>query len=227
MDCSDGPPVVGWRLFRVRRAAAVPCSPLRSSTTPTSKSSCRGRSWQRATSRTIPHPHPHPRPAAGCRCGLYAAIEGTLDSLAGYLLDSAHDHDPPMYAEVPLAGRAGRRSLAAARRLAFGLRDRASVTWRVRRGTFPAEWEWESGERGGAGRPPDRVRPTPQPLGSSVAEEAVLCGARSDVHTQGAAARTVGMDEPRHQRAGCPRLRASVSAPAEGCLGDGGTRQVS
>jgi hypothetical protein len=47
----------------------------------------------------------HQAPARGCRCGLYAAIEGTLDSLPGYLLDSAHDPDPPVYAEVACSGR--------------------------------------------------------------------------------------------------------------------------
>ena len=47
----------------------------------------------------------HPAPAPGCRCGLYAVIEGALDSLPGYLDDSAHDHDPPIYAEVACSGR--------------------------------------------------------------------------------------------------------------------------
>jgi len=47
----------------------------------------------------------HPAPAPGCRCGLYAAIDGTLDSLSGYLSDSGHDHDPPIYAEVACTGR--------------------------------------------------------------------------------------------------------------------------
>jgi len=47
----------------------------------------------------------HPAPAPGCRCGLYAAIDGTLDSLSGYLRDSAHDHDPPIYAAVACTGR--------------------------------------------------------------------------------------------------------------------------
>jgi len=47
----------------------------------------------------------HPAPAPGCRCGLYAAIDGTLDSLSGYLSDSAHDRDPPIYAEVACTGR--------------------------------------------------------------------------------------------------------------------------
>lgn len=36
---------------------------------------------------------------------LRAAIEGTLDSLSGYLRDSAHDRDPVVYAEVACTGR--------------------------------------------------------------------------------------------------------------------------
>jgi len=47
----------------------------------------------------------HAAPAPGCQCGLYAAIDGTLDSLPGYLSDSAHDRDPPIYAEVACTGR--------------------------------------------------------------------------------------------------------------------------
>jgi hypothetical protein len=47
----------------------------------------------------------HPAPAPGCRCGIYAAIQGTLDSLPGYLLDTAHDRDPWAYAEVACSGR--------------------------------------------------------------------------------------------------------------------------
>jgi hypothetical protein len=33
------------------------------------------------------------------------AVEGTLDSLAGYLLDSGRDRDPVVYAEVACSGR--------------------------------------------------------------------------------------------------------------------------
>ena len=33
------------------------------------------------------------------------AVEGTLDSLGGYLLESAHDHDPVAYAEVACSRR--------------------------------------------------------------------------------------------------------------------------
>jgi hypothetical protein len=47
----------------------------------------------------------HPAPAPGCRCGIYAAVEGTLDSLPGYLLDTAYERDPWAYAEVACTGR--------------------------------------------------------------------------------------------------------------------------
>src|SRR5919197_748075 len=47
----------------------------------------------------------HPAPAPGCRCGIYAAVRGTLDSLSGYLLDTVHDRDPWAYAEVACTGR--------------------------------------------------------------------------------------------------------------------------
>jgi hypothetical protein len=47
----------------------------------------------------------HSAPAPGCRCGIYAAIEGTLDSLPGYLLDTVHGRDPWAYAEIACTGR--------------------------------------------------------------------------------------------------------------------------
>ena len=46
----------------------------------------------------------HAAPAPGCRCGIYAAVEGTLDSLPGYLLDTAYERDPWAYAEVACTG---------------------------------------------------------------------------------------------------------------------------
>jgi hypothetical protein len=99
LDCSHGPPLVGWRLFRVRRAADGPvlAAPL-----------IHDPDFEAYPSRVIVarcYEHDHCAPAPSCRCGLYAAIEGTLDSLAGYLLDSAHDHDPAIYAEVACSGR--------------------------------------------------------------------------------------------------------------------------
>ena len=99
MDFSHEWPLVGWRLFRVRRAAtgSLLAAPL-----------IHNPDFERFPSKDIVatcYAHNHPAPAPGCRCGLYAAIEGTLDSLAGYLLDSAHDHDPAVYAEVACTGR--------------------------------------------------------------------------------------------------------------------------
>ena len=92
-------PLIGWRLFRVRRSESgfVLSAPL-----------IHNPDFERFPSRTIEavcYEAGHPAPAPGCRCGLYAAIEGTLDSLAGYLSDSAHDRDPPIYAEVACTGR--------------------------------------------------------------------------------------------------------------------------
>jgi hypothetical protein len=40
-----------------------------------------------------------------CRCGIYAAVAGTLDSLPGYLLDTAYDDDLWAYAEIACSGR--------------------------------------------------------------------------------------------------------------------------
>ena len=46
-----------------------------------------------------------PRPRQGVGVGVYAAVEGTLDSLPGYLLDTAYESDPWAYAEVACTGR--------------------------------------------------------------------------------------------------------------------------
>ena len=59
--------------------------------------------WPRAKLAVCNEDHPAPTP--GCRCGIYAVVPGTLDSLPGYLLDTAHDGDPPAYAEVGCSGR--------------------------------------------------------------------------------------------------------------------------
>lgn len=92
-------PLIGWRLFRVRRSedGFALWAPL-----------IHNPDFERFPSRTIDaicYQAEHPAPAPGCRCGLYAAIGGTLDSLPGYLSDSAHDRDPPIYAEVACTGR--------------------------------------------------------------------------------------------------------------------------
>jgi hypothetical protein len=92
-------PLIGWRLFRVRRSPGglALSAPL-----------IHNPGFERFPSPVIDavcYQADHPAPAPGCRCGLYAAIEGTLDSLPGYLSDSAHDRDPPVYAEVACTGR--------------------------------------------------------------------------------------------------------------------------
>jgi hypothetical protein len=99
LQCPEARPLIGWRLFRVRwsESGFVLSAPL-----------IHNPDFERFPSRTIEatcYGGDHPAPAPGCRCGLYAAIEGTLDSLPGYLSDSAHDDDPPIYAEVACTGR--------------------------------------------------------------------------------------------------------------------------
>jgi hypothetical protein len=95
----DEQPLIGWRLFRVRRSESglVLSAPL-----------IHNPDFERFPAKAIDavcYQAGHPAPAPGCRCGLYAAIDGTLDSLPGYLADSAHDRDPPVYAEVACTGR--------------------------------------------------------------------------------------------------------------------------
>lgn len=93
-------PLIGWRLFRVRCSdggSMVLSAPL-----------IHNPVFERFPSKTIQaicYQADHSAPASGCRCGLYAVIDGTLDSLSGYLSDSAHDRDPPVYAEVACTGR--------------------------------------------------------------------------------------------------------------------------
>lgn len=99
LQCPAARPLIGWRLFRVRRSESgfMLSAPL-----------IHNPDFERFPSRTIEatcYGGDHPAPAPGCRCGLYAAIEGTLDSLSGYLRDSARDLDPPIYAEVACTGR--------------------------------------------------------------------------------------------------------------------------
>jgi hypothetical protein len=91
-------PLRAWRLFRVRQDAGGPLlsSPMYHDPHPPP--------WPDAESTAACH-EGHPAPAPGCRCGIYAAIPGTRDSLPGYLLDTAHDSDPWAYAEVVCTGR--------------------------------------------------------------------------------------------------------------------------
>src|SRR5438067_8805714 len=91
-------PLIAWRLFRVRSASNGPMltSPLFHDPDHIPLPSAE------AVARCH---HRHRAPAPGCRCGLYAAVDGTLDSLPGYLLDSAHDDAPWVYAQVACSGR--------------------------------------------------------------------------------------------------------------------------
>jgi hypothetical protein len=99
LQFSEERPLIGWRLFRVRRSETgfMLSAPL-----------IHNPDFEHFPAPIIDavcYEAHHPAPAAGCRCGLYAAIEGTLDSLSGYLVDSAHDRDPVVYAEVACTGR--------------------------------------------------------------------------------------------------------------------------
>jgi hypothetical protein len=92
-------PLIGWRLFRVRPTSAgcMLTAPL-----------IHDPDFERFPSRSIRarcYEQGHAAPAPRCRCGLYATVEGTLDSLAGYLSDSSHDQDPSVFAEVACTGR--------------------------------------------------------------------------------------------------------------------------
>jgi hypothetical protein len=90
-------PLLAWRLFRIRRTGddLLLSSPMYDDPDPTP--------WPKA--KTAACTEPHSAPAAGCRCGLYAAVEGTLDSLPGYLRDNVQDEDPWAYAQIACSGR--------------------------------------------------------------------------------------------------------------------------
>jgi hypothetical protein len=91
-------PLRAWRLFRVRadEGGYVLSSPMYHDPEPPS--------WPQVGSEASCY-EGHSPPAQGCRCGIYAAIAGTLDSLPGYLLDTVHDRDPWAYAEIACSGR--------------------------------------------------------------------------------------------------------------------------
>jgi hypothetical protein len=92
-------PLLAWRLFRVRQLpdGHALCPPMIHSPAPPP--------WQAGLTVARCLEHDHPAPAPGCHCGIYATIEGTLDSLPGYLLDTAYDTDPCAYAEIACSGR--------------------------------------------------------------------------------------------------------------------------
>jgi hypothetical protein len=92
-------PLFAWRLFRVRLLPdgyALGAPMIHSPRPPP---------WKTGVNVAQCLEHDHAAPAPGCRCGIYAAIEGTLDSLPGYLVDTAYDSDPWTYAEVACSGR--------------------------------------------------------------------------------------------------------------------------
>jgi hypothetical protein len=117
----------------------------------------------------------HPAPASGCRCGIYAAVAGTLDSLPGYLLDTAYDHDLWAYAEIACSGRVfiDMRGVRAERaeivRIALpdsGWPDQAALDTAKRmlheRYGVPVSGldgvpDWVTGNQRDAGPPPDQV----------------------------------------------------------------------
>jgi hypothetical protein len=91
-------PLHAWRLFRVRRdrdGDVVLSSPMYHDPEHVP--------WPDVESVAVCRDD-HPAPAPGCRCGIYGALEGTLDSLPGYLVDTAHQSDPWVYAEVGCFG---------------------------------------------------------------------------------------------------------------------------
>jgi hypothetical protein len=92
-------PLMAWRLFRVRQLpdGRVLGAPMIHSPSPPP--------WLSSLGIAQCIEHDHRAPAAGCRCGIYGAVEGTLDSLPGYLNDTTHDRDPWAYAEIACSGR--------------------------------------------------------------------------------------------------------------------------
>ena len=94
-------PLHAWRLFRVRTEGKplVLSSPMYHDDT-----TGRTPPWPSAEAKAICH-QGHPAPSPGCRCGIYGAVPGALDSLPGYLRDTAYERDPWAYAEIACYGR--------------------------------------------------------------------------------------------------------------------------
>jgi hypothetical protein len=91
-------PLRAWRLFRVRRdrdGDVMLSSPMFHNPEHVP--------WTGLESVAVCH-EDHPAPAPGCRCGIYGALEGSLDSLPGYLVDTAYQGDPWVYAEIGCFG---------------------------------------------------------------------------------------------------------------------------
>jgi hypothetical protein len=155
-------PLLGWRLFRVRRCdeGLVLSSPMYHDPEPPP--------WPETVGEARCY-EDHRAPAPGCRCGIYAAVRGTLDSLPGYLLDTVYDHDPWVYAEVACTGRVfvDMRGVRAERaelvRIALPRRVE-DVTrllrqrYRVPVGGLDDVPAWVTGNRRDQGPPSDRVK---------------------------------------------------------------------
>jgi hypothetical protein len=94
-------PLHAWRLFRVRTEVKPPVL-----SSPMYHDDATGRAplWPVAEAKATCY-QGHPAPSPGCRCGIYGAVAGTLDSLPGYLRDTAYERDPWAYGEIACHGR--------------------------------------------------------------------------------------------------------------------------
>jgi hypothetical protein len=91
-----------WRLFRLRTEGKrlVLSSPMyHDDTTGLTPP------WPYLEAEATCYTKGHPAPSPRCRCGIYGAVAGTLDSLPGYLCDTAYEHDPWANAEIACYGR--------------------------------------------------------------------------------------------------------------------------
>jgi hypothetical protein len=161
-------PLLAWRLFRVRPSdgEVLLSSPMYHDPDPTP--------WPEAAHTAVCY-EGHPAPAPGCRCGVYAVIPGTLDSLPGYLRDTAHDDDPWAYAEIACRGRVFvdargvRAEHAEILRIAIAeeswpgeqdrVRSRQALAERygVPVGGLDGVPEWVTGNQRAQGKPPDEA----------------------------------------------------------------------
>jgi hypothetical protein len=168
LQYSPDSPLRAWRLFRVRAfdAGLALSSPMYHAPDP--------RPWPDVDGVASCYKD-HPAPASGCRCGIYAAVPGSLDSLPGYLLDTAHDDDLWAYAEIACSGRVfvDMRGVRAERAeiLRIALPDSCwpdKVALEAARRTLHERYgvpvgglqgvpDWVTGNQRDAGRPPDEV----------------------------------------------------------------------
>jgi hypothetical protein len=97
LQFSSEAPLRAWRLFRVRHHGdgIVLSSPMFHNPHPVP--------WPESVAEATCH-EGHSAPAPACRCGIYGAVRGTLDSLPGYLVDTAYERDPWAYAEIGCSG---------------------------------------------------------------------------------------------------------------------------